>query len=205
MRVNCIVLCFAAARWRGRRVSFTRLRNRGGGCRAKRRHSRRPRRRYWSPRLNVRRRSAGSAVDWRCPNRRPSGPAAPCSSPPLSSQCRASTRPPNPPKSCARKPVARLRPGVHQRVRRARSFTIAHAVWPETGPQIGWFVGRAGPAPRRAVDPASTFAVPNRLWAMATHWIQAELAPKRSGMWVNGPSTRSANTVSMIAWRRLTT
>ena len=38
---------------------------------------------------------------------------------------------------------------------------------------------------------------------MAAQSTQAEFAPKQpEGMRANGPSIRSANTVSMIAWRR---
>ena len=41
----------------------------------------------------------------------------------------------------------------------------------------------------------------HRLWEMAAQKIQAELAPNRpEGMCARGPSMRSANTVSMIAW-----
>ena len=61
---------------------------------------------------------------------------------------------------------------------------------------------------RRRVDPrarvyrsaARTPAARSRLWAIAAHSTQAELAPKRpEGMCASGPSIRSANTVSMIA------
>ena len=46
-------------------------------------------------------------------------------------------------------------------------------------------------------------ALSSRLWAIAAHRTQAEFAPKRpEGMWASGPSIRSANTVSMTAWRR---
>jgi len=64
---------------------------------------------------------------------------------------------------------------------------------------------------RRSVDPrarvcwspASTPAARSRLWEIAAHSTQAELAPNRpDGMCASGPSIRSANTVSMIAcWR----
>ena len=64
---------------------------------------------------------------------------------------------------------------------------------------------------RRSVEPRATAWVPpartpaarRRLWAIAAHRIQAELAPNRpDGMCARGPSMRSANTVSMIAcWR----
>ena len=64
---------------------------------------------------------------------------------------------------------------------------------------------------RRRVDPrarvyrsaARTPAARSRLWAIAAHRTQTELAPKRpDGRWASGPSIRSANTVSMIAsWR----
>ena len=64
---------------------------------------------------------------------------------------------------------------------------------------------------RRSVDPrarvcwspASTPAARSRLWAIAAHRIQAELAPNRpEGKWARGPSIRSAKVVSMIAcWR----
>jgi hypothetical protein len=51
--------------------------------------------------------------------------------------------------------------------------------------------------------PASTPAARSRLWAIAAHKTQAALAPKQpDGICANGPSIRSANTVSMIAcWR----
>jgi len=64
---------------------------------------------------------------------------------------------------------------------------------------------------RRSVDPrarvcwssASTPAACRRLWAIAAHKTQAELAPKRpEGRWARGPSMRTANTVSMMAWWR---
>ena len=64
---------------------------------------------------------------------------------------------------------------------------------------------RRSVAPRATAlaAPASTPAARSRLWAIAAHRIQAELAPNRpEGMWASGPSIRSANTVSMIAcWR----
>ena len=46
-------------------------------------------------------------------------------------------------------------------------------------------------------------AARSRLWAIAAHRTQAEFAPNRpEGICANGPSIRSANTVSMMAWRR---
>ena len=77
---------------------------------------------------------------------------------------------------------------------------------------IGRRCGRASRAGmltswRRRVDPRArlwcTPAARSRLWEIAAHSTQAELAPKRpEGMWASGPSIRSANTVSMIAcWR----
>ena len=51
--------------------------------------------------------------------------------------------------------------------------------------------------------PARTPVARSRLWAIAAHRIQAELAPKRpEGRWARGPSMRSAKTVSMMAWWR---
>jgi hypothetical protein len=52
-------------------------------------------------------------------------------------------------------------------------------------------------------SPASTPAARSRLWEIAAHRIQAELAPKRpEGRCARGPSIRSANAVSMMAcWR----
>ena len=62
---------------------------------------------------------------------------------------------------------------------------------------------RVDPRARLWWSPASTPAAGSRLWEIAAHSTQAELAPKRpEGMWASGPSIRSANTVSMIAcWR----
>ena len=60
-------------------------------------------------------------------------------------------------------------------------------------------------APRATAwgPPASVAAARSRLWAMAAHSTQAEFAPNRpEGIWARGPSIRSANTVSMMAWRR---
>ena len=60
-------------------------------------------------------------------------------------------------------------------------------------------------APRATAwgEPASVAAARSRLWAIAAHSAQAELAPKRpEGMWAKGPSIRSANTVSMMACLR---
>jgi len=60
-------------------------------------------------------------------------------------------------------------------------------------------------APRAAAWawPLSVAAARSRLWAMAAQRIQAELAPKLpEGIWASGPSIRSANMVSMMAWRR---
>lgn len=95
------------------------------------------------------------------------------------------------------KPVRRDRPG------------------PTGGPVQGGstFGGGRGPLMilRRRVDPrtegvrspASTPAVRSRLWSIAAHRIQAELAPKRpDGTCASGPSISLANTVSMIAWWR---
>ena len=62
-------------------------------------------------------------------------------------------------------------------------------------------------APRATVwpGPARVPAAWSRLWAIAAHSAQAELAPKcPEGRWARGPSIRSANTDSMIAWRRWT-
>lgn len=62
---------------------------------------------------------------------------------------------------------------------------------------------RVDPRARACGPPASTPVARSRLWAIAAHSTQAEFAPKLpDGMCANGPSIRSANTVSMIAWRR---
>ena len=62
---------------------------------------------------------------------------------------------------------------------------------------------RVAPRATAWVPPASTPTARSRLWAIAAHKIQAELALKRpEGICASGPSMRSANTVSMMAWRR---
>lgn len=100
-------------------------------------------------------------------------------------------------------------------LRHNRSQCVAHGQWAGRC-RMGRRWGRASRAGmvmrrRRRVAPRATACAPParmpaarcRLWAMAAHSIQAEFAPKRpEGMWARGPSMRSANTVSMIAWRR---
>jgi hypothetical protein len=62
---------------------------------------------------------------------------------------------------------------------------------------------RVAPRARAWRSPARVPAAWSRLWAIAVHGAQAELAPKcPDGRWARGPSIRSANTVSMMAWRR---
>ena len=62
---------------------------------------------------------------------------------------------------------------------------------------------RVAPRAMACCSPASVAAARSRLWAIAAHRIQAELAPKRpEGRCASGPSIRSANTVSMMTWRR---
>jgi hypothetical protein len=62
---------------------------------------------------------------------------------------------------------------------------------------------RVAPRATAWAPPGRTPAARSRLWAMAVHNTQAELAPKLpEGMWARGPSIRSAKTVSMMAcWR----
>src|SRR5690349_1517834 len=95
----------------------------------------------------------------------------------------------------------------------AQAIATARAAW-ATGVRAGR-ASRAGtammrrrrvaPRARACGRPARVPAAWSRLWAIAAHSAQAELAPKcPDGRWARGPSIRSANTVSMIAWRRWT-
>ena len=73
----------------------------------------------------------------------------------------------------------------------------------QSGGDVDELASQVDPRARLWWSPASTPAARSRLWEIAAHSTQAELAPKRpEGMWASGPSIRSANTVSMIAcWR----
>jgi hypothetical protein len=74
--------------------------------------------------------------------------------------------------------------------------------------QSGGDVDDLTPKRGRATASWSVLRVPaarSRLWLIAAQIAQAELAANRAeGRWARGPSMRSANTVSMIAWRRWT-
>jgi hypothetical protein len=72
--------------------------------------------------------------------------------------------------------------------------------WGQAGRDGDEFASQGGTAGFGEVPPTRAPAARSRFWAIAAHSTQAEFAPKRpDGMWANGPSIRSANTVSMIA------